>query len=205
MNSKPFIIRKSRAFRPSFRMSLSDVWKTNRSMARFIVVLVIIDLILFPTLYIKLFRFSHTTSFVNTIPIAIAATNSYEAIPGSDVEIFLGQLTHSSSTPMVVANVTRRQFSVPGIVVTYYGNNFQVFEYSDHDTALRDATVIAQRYASSSRSIAWKKNMHVYVNDKLVIFYMGSQDSILNSLDQNAGLAMMQSAKDLPIISKVGL
>jgi hypothetical protein len=171
-----------------------------------IVWIIAIDMIILLGLFVKLFLFPLTTSFVATTTFTpITPTNQNIMTLGPETEYFLQQLKNSSSTPMAVAKIKRHPFTVYGTLVTLNGDNIQVFEYPEHDTAMTEASLLTQEYISSSRSIAWKNNMHVYVNDKLVVFYMGNKDFIMNPLRQNAGLSMMQFAKVVPVISKVGI
>lgn len=166
-------------------------------MIRIITWAFVIDMIIMPLLFLKLF-FSPIVT-----PIAIANTVDQNTVLGPATTLFVQQLKNDGYTPIVLGEISRSSFSVSGRIITLNNDNIQAFEYADHDSALHDASILADKYTSSSRPIAWKKNMHLYVNDKLVTFYMGNNAYILNSLDQNAGLSLLETATSSSALTSI--
>jgi hypothetical protein len=164
--------------------------------------IIAIDIVLLLALLVKLFVFGHPMPEITASHYGGSAAKIVTV--GPEIESLVNLIKGTSTSPVVVKDVTRRQFTAPGKLVVLDGDNFQVFEYVSRDTATHEASMLAQRYASSSRSKAWKKNAHIYVNDRFVVFYMGSNKAIVKSLEQNAGLSMTHPAKLKPLVTKAG-
>ena len=157
----------------------------------------LIDMIIMPTLFIKLFFIQ------SAVPVITKAMNDRGSKTGLQTTLLMQRLLGTSSPPVAPAHVTRSPFTVDGKVIALEGDNIQVFEYADHDSAMKDALILAGKFAPSATRPIWKKDMHVYVNDKLAIFYMGHSDLVMNSLKQNAGVPLTSSDKPLSMVSKI--
>ncbi len=191
MNPFPPTYRSMRAF-----ITTLSTPKIDRLMRRVMLGALIADLIILPASFIKL------SSSLKIIPV-MAATHavSGEVLVGPATTLFMQQLKDNNFVPVVFKKIIRRPFTGDGSLITLNGDNVQVFEYSDNDTAMKDASLLADKYAVGSQKLVWKKNMHVYINDKLVIFYFGSQSPITTLLDQNAVAFLTPPAKPSPALS----
>ncbi len=59
------------------------------------------------------------------------------------------------------------------------GDNIQVFEYDSAKTAQKEAYALAAMYQNANKDLVMpEKNEHVYLKDKLVIFYLGNDEFI---------------------------
>lgn len=176
-----------------------NVPKIDLFMKRFILWVFVFNVTTMSVLYVKFFIINKTEPMTMNIN---RGGISKPVLSGVATEIFIQNLKSDNLDLKVVSKVKREQFTVDGRMVTVNADNFQVFEYPNSETATKEASVIAQKYISSSRSEVWKKNMHVYASDKIVVFYMGNEETIIKSLDKNAGISLMKSAGSLPIASK---
>ncbi len=200
MYSPPSTNRFSRALMPILGTSKSD-----RTLTRIMLWVLVIDMIILPALFAKLFLFPLTKSFVTTTDATNVSVPQTTTL-GPATEHFLQRLRDNDMIPVAVGEIKRKPFTVSGQVVTLNGDNIQIFEYVDHETAMKEASLMVQRYTSSSRTLTQKEAMHLYVDGTLAIFYMGKQDYIVTSLDQNAGLSMIQPSKPSPAaITRVGI
>lgn len=154
--------------------------KRGRLLMRVLLWSFVADMIIVPSLFVKLSMFPRTTSFV-----AIAATidHSPELVISSEIAQYIRKLDVDDLHPKAVKTITHLALNGVGTLITIADDNIQVFEYSDNATALREAAALSQRYESRSRSKEWKNNMHVYVDGKLVIFYMGNKEKIISAVD----------------------
>lgn len=164
--------------------------------------IVIADVLLLLVLFLKLLM-------IHQQPMPTITTSHYGSAPvvlqtGSETNSFVERLKNSNSnfSPVIVSNVSRKPLSVQGSTITLGGDSIQVFEYDTYADASKDAIVLAQKYISSSRSALWKSHIHIYVKDKLVIFYMGSDADIAKALDENAGISFMKPTSQKPIVLK---
>ena len=148
-----------------------------------VVWLLLADLVIIPAVIIKL-------SFSMQVTPVIAATIEHAVPTGPATESFMQSLRIEGLNPIAIKGITRKPFTSKGSLITIGNDNIQVFEYPDNEPAMNDAAILAQKYASSSRSAAWKNGMHVYVKNSIAVFYMGKNDEILKSLDSNAGVSL---------------
>jgi hypothetical protein len=97
--------------------------------------------------------------------------------------------TTEGINPTLGQAVSRKYLSGSGETISLDGDSFQVFQYSDTSTAEKEASLLAQRYADSTRSILWKNQIHIFASANMVIFYLGKNQGILGTLYQVAGLS----------------
>jgi len=147
--------------------------KRDGLVMRVVFSLFIIGTVIAILVFIRGFFFSNT--------LYVSASMGYMN-PGSPTGQFISELKGAGFEPLVLGQKIKRQpFSVNGQMVVLNGDNVQVFEYSNHDTALREATQLAQRYATNN---IWKDKVHLYVKDTLIVFYLGTQKDILGALNK---------------------
>ncbi len=173
--------------------------RTDTLWMRIIAGFFVFDIIIVSALFIKFFYSG------SAVPVAVASSVNIDMPsvgPDSDLNVFISHLTGSNLSVGAMKPVSRKNFTVGGEMVVMNGDNIQVFEYGDHTGALGDATSLAAKYLSSWRSASWKKNIHLYVDGKFVVFYMGSHADILGSLEQNAGLSMMDTSQSSQLLTK---
>lgn len=176
--------------------------KIDRFLRKIMLGALIVDVIILPVFYIKL-----SASLKITVPIV--ATSYAQGITsvisvGPATSNFMQLLTDNNFVPVVFKKITRHPFTGDGRMVILNRDNIQIFEYIDHHMAVKDALLFAEKYSTGSQKLVWKKNMHVYVNDNLVIFYMGTEKTILESLEQNAVAFLTKpDQKNIADVSKV--
>lgn len=129
----------------------------------------------------------------NTGSYALAANALADTIRIDTIDIeqslatgkFTNELKNVGLKPVLIQKIKRAPFSVKGALIGLNKDNIQIFEYLDHDTALSEGLVFAKKYTGSMASNKWKNEMHIYVRDNLVIFYMGKDKNILVALNKD--------------------
>ncbi len=168
--------------------------KIDLLMRRVIVWMLIVNIVLGAGMYARYFIFNQqqadvayadTTQDVVKKPVEV----------GAATKLFVQSLKSSNIVPIIGSQVKRKQFTVDGRSVIISGDNFQVFEYQDSETAMNEAKQAAQKYISRS-------NVHIYVNNKLTTFYLGKNPTMIKLLNQNAGLSVMNPTKTVSVVVK---
>lgn len=142
------------------------------------------------------------TSFVfasNTIPLnnSFATNNDLpdyvqkgEVVEvGSGTMVLMSKLKNLGFDPNVVSPINREFFSVEGRIITLDKSNIKVFEYEEGVTLTED--VMLFRDSANTSYGSWKKDVNIYTNENLIIFYMGESKSILESLESIFGSSMV--------------
>ena len=165
-------------------MTSARIQTTERLSIRIMRWALIVDLIIVPIALLKV--------FVGPANVPIARAATIESGPvGPATEALMEKLDKGSpaatSTPAVRAIVRRPPLSISGKLIAFDHDNFQVYEYTGSEAAQADAALLARAYAASPRSLAWKKEMHVYADGTLVVFYRGNRASLLDSLGRTMG------------------
>lgn len=115
--------------------------------------------------------------------------NSYNSVRVDDIkpslatEKLIDELKSVGFKPSIGQKIKRNQFSVEGILIRLGQDNIQVFEYPDRESALSEGKILSQKYTSTSTLGLWKNTKHVYIKDKMLVFYMGTEKNILDSMD----------------------
>jgi hypothetical protein len=124
----------------------------------------------------------------------------------SSVVAYASTRSFTPSNPMNdPLTVKRSPFTVSGQTVVMNGDSMQVFEYSDHNAAMNEASLMAKRYGSNSKSL-WKKDAHIYVNDAKVVFYLGRNNVVLDFLNRDAGMSLLEKSSQSPLsLSKISM
>ena len=152
----------------------------------------VIDLMIIPLVLLKLFVFS------GSLPLSMDPL-IYSGTLGPATSDMIQKLENVGFKPVVVDSVNRRQFSVSGRLIALGGDSFQAFEYPDHISALQAVSSLASRYSLSTKSVSWKRQVHLYVNGNIAIYYFGSRESTVGILGQYAGLSITDSMISAPV------
>lgn len=131
--------------------------------------------------FIRIWFFSDTSSY--------ALATMAHTKPGIATEQFMSELKSVGIKSVLSQKINRDPFSVKGVLIGLNKDSIEVFEYPDHDTALKEASILAQKYVGSKAKNIWKDTTHLYVKDRIVIFYMGTEKSILATLSENEGFS----------------
>ncbi len=107
---------------------------------------------------------------------------TYVVSTGSSINAFIKQLP--AGAVIIPSEIKRENLSVSGRMIVMNGDNLEVFEYPDSNTAEKEALQMSQKYQSTQNSLEWKESIHLYLKDNLLIFYMGKNDSIISALNQ---------------------
>jgi len=104
---------------------------------------------------------------------------------GPKTSELMANLQNEGLAPKATVNIQRDFFSAMGIIVTLNGDNIKVFEYKDPATAAAD--VLAFQKSAETKMYAWRKTVHLYLKDNIIVFYMGSRRNILDALKNRVG------------------
>ena len=155
------------------------VLKTNPIVSRIFLWTLTLTTAIIIIVFLKIFLNPFHTSFV-------LATTIPETTYAPAIRSFVEQLQDENHDAVSVRHISRRQFTVKGELVTLHGDNIQIFEYPNHDSAMNDVLSLLHKYSTSAQPRFWKDRLHLYVKDNLVIFYIGNTKYVLDTLDQHA-------------------
>lgn len=119
-----------------------------------------------------------TYGFSNSA-VSYVAKGEFVSI-GSETNKLISKFEEAEFSPTVASPITREFFSVKGRIITLGKGNIQVFEYEDTTTLLNEVSTF--RESANTRIGSWKKDVHLYKNENLIVFYMGQSKGILESL-----------------------
>ncbi len=99
----------------------------------------------------------------------------------------IADINASILDPKVLDTVKRPSFSVAGNMVMLHGDNVTVFEYKDSAAALSEGNMFAEKNKRVLNSTdPWSDQIHLYLKDASLIFYMGHQKDILDSFSKSS-------------------
>lgn len=104
---------------------------------------------------------------------------------GPGTESLISNIKSKGFNPEVVANNSRAFFSVEGKMITFADSNIKVYEYTDTNVLLTD--VEAFKKSAKTQYGSWKKDVHLYNNEKVIVFYMGESKEIKDVLNSVFG------------------
>lgn len=142
------------------------------------------ELALVATVYVVMFMIPGATA---SVVDGVGTIHGYQIKLGPGTKSFMKEFENQGLVPVSIGGVSRSPLTVLGNTIIINGNNIQIFEYPNSEMAAREALLLSQKYESTAESAEWKQNMHVKVKNNLVIFYMGSDSSIVRLLEQNSG------------------
>jgi hypothetical protein len=148
--------------------------------------------------FVQSWFFSSKSSYALAIT---ALTDTTYAKPGSATEQFIDDLENAGFKPIINQNIKRIPFSVKGALISLNGDNLEVFEYPDHNTALNYGTMFVQKYKRGITLNRWKNIIHLYIRDKIIIFYMGTEKNVLTALDKNQEFSLIDPSLAGPKVS----
>ncbi len=180
--------------------------KTKSLINKILLIAFVVNVVLLVAIYAELFMVPKAKFSISTNPTIQTVSL------GSSLNAFTNQLKSSNLSSVVLAStdVNQDSLSIPGKMVLVDGDNIEVFEYADSETALKEASIMSQKFEASPRTPEWKSKIHLYVNKNLLIFYMGEKDSIISALNQgttkevSSGGQADTAARYLSVVSKSG-
>jgi hypothetical protein len=115
-------------------------------------------------------------------------------IIGEETKRFLSDLEQEGMEYQVVARITRKlEFSVEGVTVTLDGDNIQIFEYPDYTIASKEAEAFASQYKTPRWQNSWKTPIRIYQKDTLLVYYMGTHETVANKLYETLKLPNLET------------
>lgn len=172
------------------------------SIKRFLWIALAVNTALVGVIYAALFMFPQEKYSVTNLA-------AHEISVGPATERFIKEMKTSTIKPIPAAIVTRAPLTVEGRAISLGGDNIQVFEYDNAKTAREEAGLMVKEYEPSMKeSILPEKYVHIYAKDNLLIFYMGSNESIIKLITQNSYQSMegvsLYSYDEVSAVSKNG-
>ena len=148
--------------------------------------------------FVQLWFFSANSSYALAVS---ALVDTSHTAPGQATTEFINGLKDNGFKSITSQKIKRTPFSVKGVLIGLNGDNVEVFEYPDHDTALNEGMMLAQKYTKNTVQNQWKNTIHLYIRDKIIIFYMGTEKDILATLEKNQEFSMVSPAIAGPRLS----
>jgi len=147
---------------------------------------------MFASLFVfKYVVFSDTGSYSLAASALAATTKTTDMSLGLGITQFTKDLTTAGLSPIIIKTIARKSLAGQGVLVGLNGDNMQVFEYPDSQTALEKGNAFAKKFLMNNSLNRWKDVMHVYVRNNIIVFYMGNNKSILNTLSLNKDIKLL--------------
>ncbi len=136
----------------------------------------------------SLFQISKTSIFGNfagastTDSGKVSVWGGYGVLnAGPATDALIEDLKTYNLNPEIVGNNTRAFFSVEGKMITLASSNIKVYEYENSDTLISEV----EEFKKSAKTPygAWKKDVHLYNNEKVIVFYLGEVKEIKDALN----------------------
>lgn len=169
---------------------------------RLLVVVLALNFVLASSIYARLYMFPQAkysmTELSSQVPV------------GQITESFVKELGTKNFSPAAVAKITHNPLTVQGRLISFGIDNIQVFEYADEKIAKTEGYALASKYEEKNSDAMLPENkVHVYVRNSLVIFYLGSNESIMNLISKNSyqatsGISLGNSIYESSAVSKIG-
>jgi hypothetical protein len=100
----------------------------------------------------------------------------------------LNKLKSSKLEVEKAGNISQVFFSVEGRIIKIDNEDIQVFEYPDKSKADSDIVLIsADGSTIGTNMITWVSDPHFYRTDKLLILYIGTNEEIIELLNEGLG------------------
>ncbi len=110
---------------------------------------------------------------------------------GTATQSLISNFKNSGLESAFAGRITKPPLSIEGNIITLDKDNIQVFEYPDTFIASNEAGMFLEYYKKISSRSSLKSLIHLYQKDAMVIFYMGENKNILDSLGRIAGVAII--------------
>jgi len=122
----------------------------------------------------------------------IAAIETADDSRSPDVEGGLTEFTDALQSAGLLLEigglVDQPFFSVSGQIITVNGEDVQIFEYPDSTAAAAEAAQISPDAGSvGANMISWVAAPHFYTKDRIIVLYIGENDSITRALFEILG------------------
>lgn len=136
--------------------------------------------------------------FLTVVPLSAAEKNSVKIVfsPLSSIPMatpepkldsvtfaFMDELKKAGFQPTVLSEIDKPPLLVKGKVLSLGEDTIQVFAYGDVSLAAKARETVEEQY----KKTVWRGNAHIYTKDALVIFYLGSNEHILETLNTATG------------------
>ncbi len=157
--------------------------KTKLNIRKLLLIVFLLNVALVGAIYAQLYMFPQAKYSETSI--------GHEMSLGPVTESFVKELKTEHFSAIPTASVKRLPLSVQGRMISIDGDNIQVFEYDNAEVAQKEAYALVSQYENADKnSASSEKNEHIYLKDKLVIFYLGSDESIMNLISKDSYQSM---------------
>lgn len=128
--------------------------------------------------------------------ISACASNSIAAAPAATVESvtvedkagLIDALQASGSTVEMGEPISQAFFSPEGNIIKVNDADIQVFEYESAEAMESEASQVAPDGGSIGTSmVAWVDTPHFYKTGRMIVLYVGSDETILSLLEKALG------------------
>jgi len=108
--------------------------------------------------------------------------------PVRDYVSLIDHLRAAGATVVPVGPVTQPFFAVTGQSITVNGEQVQVYEYANEETASVDAAHISSDGGTVGNALVdWTAPPHFYKTGKLLVLYLGTNSSVMNVVSMTLG------------------
>lgn len=106
----------------------------------------------------------------------------------TDQASLVGALEAEGATVTLGDPIAQEFFTVDGQIIDVNGQDLQVFEYDSLQAMESDAALVsADGGTIGTSSVMWIDSPHFYKSEKIIVLYVGTDETTLNLLDQVLG------------------
>ena len=121
-------------------------------------------------------------------PIETTTSVSTESSQAEDQASLITQLQSAGATVEIGESVIQDFFTPEGVIISINGQDVQVFEYKDAASMESEASLVAPDGGSVGTSMMmWMNAPHFYKAGRIIVLYVGSDNTTLKSLDETLG------------------
>ena len=108
--------------------------------------------------------------------------------PVTDYDSLLDNLSAAGATVESAGEINQDFFSVTGQAIKVNGQDVQVFEYEDNQTAEAEAQLVSPDGSSVGTSLPfWVAPPHFYKAGRIIVLYVGENMAVMDLLETTLG------------------
>ena len=142
----------------------------------------------YQVLPVMLLMFALVASGCGNAPAASASNASPEPAAVEDQASLVAALVATGATVETGEPISQPFFSVEGNIIKVNGADIQLFEYENTEEMELDSSQIAPDGGSNATTmITWMDSPHFYKSGRLIVLYVGSDQTVLSLLENVLG------------------
>ncbi|MDX1600097.1 MAG: hypothetical protein R3191_01145 [Anaerolineales bacterium] len=142
----------------------------------------------------RITRLMLTALVFGALVLACTPGNLSSETPGS-AEALIRALRAQGLEPQTGGTIEQEFFSVSGQVIKIENATIQIFEYADREARSTHSALISEHGSSiGTTMVTWIDTPHFWAQDRIIVLYVGSNQSIVDALTQILGQPLATGA-----------